>query len=149
MTRFVLDTSVFIAAERDPDVGAALERFTAENLPSMHLSAVVAQEILAGALDTARERLIRRGLVDPWERRGRVLTPSFRAWTRAGSIMARLVQAGHLSRGGFARSFTNDCLIAASCLEHGATLVTLNRRDFDLIAKVERLSVASPFPHRA
>ncbi len=149
MRRYVLDTSVLIAADRDPRLGAELERFSSENLPFIHLSAVVAQEILAGALDAAHERLIRRKLLEPWERRGRVLTPSFRAWGRAGSIMARLVQARHLSRGGFVRSFTNDCLIAASCLEHGATVITWNRRDFDLIARVEKLSVASPFPDRA
>lgn len=149
MRRYVFDTNVFIAAARDPDAAAELERFSSENLPFIHLSAVVVQEMLAGALDPARERLIRQTLLEPWERRGRVLTPSFRAWTRAGSIMTRLVRAGHLSRGGFGRSFTNDCLIAASCLEHGATVVTSNRRDFDLIARVEKLSVASPFPDRA
>lgn len=146
MRRFVLDTSVFITAARDEGVAAELERFTSAHLPKLHLSAVVAQEMLAGALDPSRERLIRRALVEPWERRGRVLTPSFGAWTRAGAIMARLVQKGHLSPGGFGRSFTNDCLIAASCLEHGATLVTFNRRDFELIAKVEALAVAAPFP---
>lgn len=146
MTRFVIDTSVFIAAGRDATVAAGLERFSSARLPWLHLSAVVAQELLAGAVDPPRERLIRKHLVEPWVRRGRVLTPSFGAWARAGSILARLVQKGHLSPGGFGRSFTNDCLIAASCLEHGATLVTFNRRDFDLIAKVERLSVAPPFP---
>jgi predicted nucleic acid-binding protein len=144
--RYVIDTSVFITAARDPTFAAELERFSSAHLPAIHLCAVVAQELLAGAVDASRERLIRRTLVDPWERRRRVLTPSFRAWARAGSIMARLVQQGHLSPGGFGRSFTNDCLIAACCLEHGATVVTLNRRDFDLVARVEALSVAAPFP---
>jgi predicted nucleic acid-binding protein len=144
--RFVLDTSVFVTAARDPAFAAELERFTSAHLPRLHLSAVVAQEMLAGAVDATRERLIRRALIEPWERRGRVLTPSFGAWARAGAIMARLVQKGHLSPGGFARSFTNDCLIAASCMEHGAILVTFNRRDFDLIAKVEALGVSAPFP---
>jgi predicted nucleic acid-binding protein len=147
--RYVLDTSVFIAAARDRQVAERLERFSSAHLPSLHLSAVVAQEMLAGALDPPRERLIRRSLIEPWERRGRVLVPSFRAWVRAGSIMARLVQQGHLSPGGFARSFTNDCLIAASCAEHGATLVTFNLRDFALIRRVEDIAVEAPFPGEA
>ena len=146
MKRYVLDTNVFVSAARDPAVAAELERFSSAHLPFIHLSAVVAQELLAGAIDPGKERLIHRALVEPWERRGRTLSPGFGAWKRAGTLMARLVQRGRLSPGGFAKSFVNDCLIAASCLEHGATLVTFNRRDFDLIREVVDLTVEDPFP---
>jgi predicted nucleic acid-binding protein len=76
--------------------------------------------------------------VAPFEDLGRVITPSHTTWTRAARIVARLVERGHLSPGGFTRSFLNDCLIAASARDHGFILVTRNIADFAIIRKVER-----------
>ena len=54
-----------------------------------------------------------------------------------------------MSRGGFSRSFLNDCLIAASALEHGFVLVTRNTGDFAVIRKVEpKLNYVPPWPER-
>ena len=146
MTRYVLDTNVFIAADRDPEWARALERFSMTHLPFLHVHAVVAQELLAGAVDRRREKLIEESLVAPFEGRGRIVTPSFRAWKEAGRILARLVQKKLLSPGGFKRSFLNDCLLAVSCREEGLTLVTRNREDFDLIRRVHVFSYAEPGP---
>ncbi|MBI2361440.1 MAG: PIN domain-containing protein, partial [Deltaproteobacteria bacterium] len=136
MARYVLDANVYIAADRDPSFAEELDRFTSAYLPSIHLHGVVAQELLAGAIDRRREALVEESLVLPFERRGRLITPSFRAWKSAGRIMTQLVQRKLMSPGGFKRSFPNDCVLAASCREAGLTLITLNREDFDLIRKV-------------
>jgi len=63
--------------------------------------------------------------------------------------MARLVEGGYVSPGGFSRSFLNDCLIAASAREQGFFLVTRNVKDFELIERVEPgLAYAPPWPTR-
>jgi predicted nucleic acid-binding protein len=76
--------------------------------------------------------------VVPFEDLRRIMAPSHGTWTRAALIMTRLVERGHLSPGGFSRSFLNDCQIAASAREHGFVLVIRNTGDFALIGGVER-----------
>jgi len=144
--KYALDTNLYISAIRDAASGEALERFSSEHLPSLHLHAVVVQELLAGAVDVRRERAIQASLISPFERRGRIVTPSYRAWRRVGEIIARLIQRKLMQPGGFPRSFQNDCLIATSCREAGITLVTHNIRDYELIQKVEPVDVVPPWP---
>jgi predicted nucleic acid-binding protein len=146
VVRFALDTNLYIHAGRDPARAHELERFTTAYLPSIYLHAVVAQELLAGVPDRRREKLVEESLIAPFERQGRVITPSFEAWKQAGIILSKLVQKGFISPGGFKRSFLNDCILAASCREGGVTLITNNKGDFDLIRKVQRFEVAGPWP---
>jgi predicted nucleic acid-binding protein len=144
--RYVLDSNLYIEADRDESAAEELDRFLLRFLPSIHLHAVVAQELLAGALDARRERLIQDSLVRPFEKRGRVIAPSFGAWKRAGVIVSRLIQQKRMSPGGFSRSFMNDCVLAASCREAGVILVTRNVQDFTLIQRVESVEVVGPWP---
>lgn len=147
MARYVIDTNLYVAADRDLAWAEELERFATAQLPFIHFHAVVAQELLAGAIDQKRERLVEESLIQPFERRGRVLVPSFAAWKGAGRILSQLVNRKLMSPGGFKRSFLNDCVLAASCREVGATLVTLNREDFKLIRKVLRFEFTEPWPN--
>jgi len=144
--RYVLDTNLYIEASRDRDWAEELAGFVSAHLPLIYLHAVVAQELLAGAVDAEKGRLVERGVVRPFEKRGRVVTPAFGTWKRAGSIMARLVEAKRMSPGGFGRSFVNDCLLGASCREEGLTLISRNTRDFELIREVEEFELAAPWP---
>jgi predicted nucleic acid-binding protein len=146
MALYVIDTNVYVAADRDVDWAKQLERFSTAHLPFIHLHSVVAHEMLAGAIDLRREKLVEESLVLPFERRRRILVPSFAAWKAAGRILSQLVQRKLMSPGGFKRSFLNDCVLAASCREVGATLVTLNREDFELIQRVLRFEFAEPWP---
>lgn len=146
MAGWVIDTNLYIRALRGADEGRELQRFNARYLPSIVFHAVVAQELLAGAADERRARQVHENLIAPFERRGRVVTPSFEAWKVAGRIMAALVDRGRMSRGGFARSFPADCVLAASCAEEELTLVTANARDFELIREVVDVSIATPWP---
>jgi predicted nucleic acid-binding protein len=144
--KYVVDTNLYIEATRSEDAADHLDAFHARVLPYIHLHSVVAQELLAGAVRPEVERRLRDSLVRPFEKVGRVLTPTHRCWKRAGEIMARLVRAKKLSPGGFGPSFVNDCLIAASAREHGFVLVTRNVRDFQLIGTVEPVEVIAPWP---
>lgn len=146
MTRYVLDTNLYIRADRDREWAEQLDRFVSAHLPSISLHAVVAQEMLAGAIDARRERQVQQSLIEPFEKRRRVVVPGFGTWKRAGVVMGRLVQRRLMSRGGFARSFVNDCLLAASCREEGFVLITNNVEDFALIRRVDAVEVVEPWP---
>jgi predicted nucleic acid-binding protein len=147
MSKFVFDTNLYINADHDARWAGELERFASDHMPQLHLSAVVAQELLAGATTPDRAKAVRVHYIEPFERRGRLITPTYSAWKRAGQIMAKLVDRKLMSPGAFGRSFVNDCLLAASCQERGATLITLNTRDFELIRNVEPVNVAAPWPN--
>ncbi len=146
MKRYLLDTNLYVQAVRDVNWAEALRRFVSSNLPSIHFHAVVAQELLAGAVDARRMKQVEERLIRPFEKRGRVVTPGFGTWKRAGRIMSELVQRGRMSRGGFSRSFVNDCLLAASCREEGFVLITMNVRDFQLMQEVAHFEASDPWP---
>ena len=146
MRKYVLDTNLYIEASRSDAAADALRAFYARFLPYVHLHSVVAQELLAGAVTAKLARDTQAGYLEPFEAVGRVITPTHRTWKRAGAIVARLLRERRLSAGGVARSFVNDCLLAASAREHGFVLVTRNTEDFALIRSVESAEVVSPWP---
>ncbi|MEP7346265.1 MAG: type II toxin-antitoxin system VapC family toxin [Gemmatimonadaceae bacterium] len=146
MRKFVLDTNLFIAADRDPKAGEELIAFYDAFLPFTYFHAVVAQELLLGARDARRGAEIRRAYIAPFEARRRVVTPTFAAWARSGEVVATLIRQKHVSVAGFTRSFLNDVLLAVSCREVGAILVTHNLTDFDRIRRVERFEFVGPWP---
>jgi predicted nucleic acid-binding protein len=146
MTKYVLDTNIFVRVDREAAWGEQLAAFYAAFLPFTYLHAVVVQELLLGAVDARRGRAIYEGYVRPFESRGRVIAPSYRAWRRSGEVVATLVRRKRLSPGGFGRSFLNDALLAVSCREVGVTLVTTNERDFTRIRDVERFEFVRPWP---
>lgn len=146
MRKYVLDTNIYIAADRDVGKAEELIRFYSAFLPHTHLHATVAQELLAGAVDARRGRQIHHSYIAPFEARGRLVTPSYRTWKRSGEVIASLIQKKHLSPGGFPRSFLNDVLLAVSCREVGMTLITENQRDFQRIRQVEPFDFSPPWP---
>lgn len=146
MTRFILDTNLYIRAARDAVANAELEGFSTAHAPFLLFHSVVAQELLAGARDPRSEQRLRQQLLEPFERRNRVITPSHDAWKRAGTVLAHLVTTRVVSANGVTRSLINDCLLAASIREHGAVLVTANVADFQRIAGVLRFRFVGPWP---
>ncbi|HUG41743.1 MAG TPA: type II toxin-antitoxin system VapC family toxin [Longimicrobiales bacterium] len=146
MRPYVLDTNVYIRAIRSEAGARALEAFSSAFAPALHLHAVVALELLAGATTAALRGKTESSFIRPFERRRRVVTPGLAAWKRAGEIVGSLIGARELSREGMSRSFVNDCLLAASAREHGFVLVTENTRDFELIATVSPFEFVAPWP---
>lgn len=143
---FVLDTNVYIAADRDRVQADALTDFYETHLPQTHLHAVVVQKMLAGAITPLRAQQLHTALIAPFERRGRIVVPDYGTWKRAGEILARLVREGLVAPGAFRHSLIHDVMLAASCRQFGHTLVTANTRDFEKIRKVEQFDFVTPFP---
>lgn len=142
--KYVLDTNCFIDAARDPIAGAAFETFCAHASPGLHLSAVVAAELRAGA-GRSRSRL-ERVVLAPYIRRGRVVAPSATSWEALGETLAALGPRHGLVLADVPRSFVFDILIAHSCREAGAILISANTRDMERIAFVFAFDFVVPYP---
>ena len=146
---YVVDTNLYIRATRNDDWSRELESFFIAFTPWVALHSVVALEVLAGAHDRDLERRTQARFIEPFERRGRVITPGHGAYVRAAGAIARLVRDKRIRPDGMKRSFVNDCLIAASARERGFTLVTDNLADFRLIGRVLPVRVVPPWPDPA
>lgn len=144
LKKYVLDTNCFIDAARDPLANAAFETFCTRAAPCLYLSAVVAAELRAGA-GRSRSRLERLVLA-PYIRRGRVIAPSANSWEALGDTLATLGARHGLSLADAPRSFVFDILIAHSCREAGAILVSANTRDMERIARVFAFDFVTPYP---
>lgn len=143
--KYALDANLYIRAFRDAGANAELQLFHTMFAPFEYLPAVVAQELRAGARATDAAKL-QRNLFDPFERRGRVLTPSYEAWKQAGAVLSTLVARRSIDWRAVTRSFANDVLLAMTCREAGVTLVTENWRDFERIARVRAFRYVAPWP---
>lgn len=142
--KYVLDTNCFIDASRDPVAAAAFEAFCVQAAPGLHLSAVVAAELRAGA---GRSRsTLDRVVLAPYLRRGRVIVPSSSGWEALGDTLGALVQREGLVLAQVPRSFVFDILVAHSCRETGAVLVSSNIRDLERIARVFPFEFVAPYP---
>jgi len=141
--RYTVDTSLYIDALTTAEGKAALNAFHAAYAPFEHLTAIVVQELRAGVRGRAAARL-ESAIVAPFERRGRIITPSYGAWKESGRVLAELVAPRKWNE--TPRSFVNDVLLAMTCREAGVVLVTRNMHDFTRIAAVRPFSFAPPWP---
>ena len=144
--RYVLDTNLFIRGFRDPATNAELQRFHLLFAPFEYLSAIVAQELLAGAQTPVDRQKLQRYVLGVYARRRRVVTPSASAWERSGTVLAELVRREGLELHRVSKAFGNDILLALSCRDAGLVLVTDNTRDFVRIARVTRFEFIEPWP---
>ncbi|MGQ0701641.1 MAG: type II toxin-antitoxin system VapC family toxin [Gemmatimonadales bacterium] len=145
----LIDSSLYIRAFREPAFGEEFRTFHRTALPGLVLSAVVASEVLIGALTPERERAFRRGILDPFQARRRLHVPTWSTWDRASSVDRRMRRRPAFHSRLDRRSFFQDILIATSARELGATVITLNTRDFEAIAEFIDITVAEPWPQRA
>jgi predicted nucleic acid-binding protein len=147
-TKYVLDTNCFIDASRDPAAQRALAQFCHSEAPFLYLSSVVAAELRAGISDPKQARRFEGEVLAPYVRRGRVLTPSAESWQTLGATLAQLRVREGLEHSQIPRSFVFDILIAQTCREAGATLVSRNLRDLTRIARITPFSFVEPYPKR-
>jgi len=141
--RYVVDSSLYIDALRTEEGRRTLHAFQEAFAPFLHLSAVVAQELRAGVPSHTASKF-EAAVFAPYERRDRVITPSYAAWKETGRVLAELVVPSQWRA--VTCSFVNDVLLAMSCREAGAILVTANTRDFARIASVRKFDFAPPWP---
>jgi tRNA(fMet)-specific endonuclease VapC len=135
--RLLFDTNVYIEAIQSGPV-ADVYHLLLTTIPRTYVSAVVVQELYAGALDTVGERLVAR-FVRQTERTGLVVIPTYRDWSEAGHVLARINRQEPAQRSRLAR-LVNDVLLAMCARQIGATLYTFNREDFTLIARYKPFS---------
>ena len=143
--KFVLDTNCFVDASRTAAGAEALAEFCARAAPRLYLSTVVAAELQAGARDARERRALDRS-VSPYARRRRLVYPSAAAWDALGSTLGRLVKREGLVLGDVRKSFMFDVLVAWSCREIGAVLVSRNVKDLSRIAKAFAFEFVAPYP---
>jgi len=133
-TRLLFDTSVYISVLRDETFAQEFRPRYFRDIPRTHFSSVVIQELLAGAR-TFRHRRQAAALYEPFERAGRIVTPSHSVWKEIGTIVAVLAERVPQFRDKLSRGLINDMLIALSGRSIGATVVTRNGEDFRLIQR--------------
>ena len=91
-----------------------------------HCSVVLA-ELSRGARTATDFRWMRSS-----EKKNRLLTPTEKNWMESGEVLAQL-RADHGFEPHKLRDLHFDVLIALTARSHGATLITSNRADFELI----------------
>ena len=139
MPRYVLDTNVLIDALNHPGAREETLAFLRWALPRVWLSAVVLHELEAGSTGPQQQALLEQHLVGPFERRQRILAPSVGAWRRAGQVIRRGLRVE-------SPAALNDLLLAVSCRDAGAILVTRDRGLARLGKHIPGLQVAAPYP---
>ena len=86
--KFTLDANIFIDGFRSEEAQAEVFAFLERALPFTYLSAVVMQELAAGARTTDAARDVQKGVFEPFERRRRVFAPSAAAFVESGRVLA-------------------------------------------------------------
>lgn len=144
--KYAFDTNVFVDAFRSEAAAAELDRFLERAMPFTHLSAVVIQELRAGADTAERARRLERAVFRPFERRNRVFRPSVKAFKESGRLLAELAARRGSDFVRANRSLPNDSLLAASCREQGITLIS-GDADFDEFRpSLGKWKVVRPWP---
>lgn len=124
----ILDTDVYVGYwERglfEREIAFAERAFVVRH------SAVVLSELRRGARSRAARRLVERLFriaAVRWE-------PTVVDWWEAGRLVREIGDRQNWDTRK-RRDFQNDALIALTARRHGATVVTANRRDFELLAR--------------
>jgi len=114
--------------------------------PGLYLSTVVAAELRAGTTNRSDLRKLDKTVLRPYYKRGRVINPSAAAWEALGKTLAWLVKNEGITIRTTPRSFIFDILIAYSCRELGAILISGNDRDLQRIRRVFSFESTPPYP---
>jgi len=144
--KYVLDTNLYVHAFRNAEGASELQDFYRSFAPSTYLSSIVLHELLVGATTDAKVRSIMETLVGPLQRVRRVITPTHAAWQSSAEAIARMSRKESRDLRSIPKSLVNDYLLAASCREAGATLITGNVSDFAAIRRYIRLEYMAPWP---
>jgi predicted nucleic acid-binding protein len=133
----LVDTSVWIDlfAGRDTPQVQVLER-TLQRGDDIALCGIILTEILQGIRDDRQFKRVRRDLQPVL-----MLPMTEPTFVQAASLFRQLRKQGLTIRK------TNDCIIAATAIEHGMPLLH-NDRDFDTLAGHTGLAVIDPETHK-
>jgi predicted nucleic acid-binding protein len=142
MTRWVLDTNVYVRASREREARAALDDFHNRRFVQTDFAATVWLELQIGAR-SGDEQADLDQLVGVFE----MLVPSGRAFQQGGRVLAALATVEGIDPATARPSFHHDVLLACTVREHRRTLITYNTGDFARIRRHLRgFRFAAPFP---
>jgi predicted nucleic acid-binding protein len=144
--KYALDTNIFIDGFRSEEAQAEVFAFLNRALPFTYLSAVVMQELAAGARTIQAARDVQQGVFGPFERRRRVFAPSSAAFAESGRVIAAVATREGWQVLDDNPSLLNDALIAVSCREQGITLITRDGDFKRLSPLVKGFQSAAPWP---
>lgn len=124
--KVIFDTSIYI-----PFINQGIAYPTTElniRKPIPYMSAVVIEELYAGAFDNISIKLLDK-IYTTFEDLDRLIVPDASDWQKTGKVVAKLGK-----KYGFEEKFlskiTNDVLIALSARRIGAIVVTNNTKEF-------------------
>lgn len=108
--------------------------------PGFLFSAVVIQELIAGASDDSEAKRW-MAVMRAYEKEDRLIVPDAADWLMAGKVLFWLMQKRKKKAGGkspplkpgASQRMAHDALIAVSARRHRATIVTVNWSDFEAI----------------
>ena len=130
----ILDTNVYIGHWERGSFAPALEQVRKAFV--IRHSAVVLSELRHGARTRQAQGLVEalfRLAASCW-------APTPADWWQAGSLIQQIGDARGWNKSK-RRDFQNDALIALTARRHGATVVTANHADFDLLARQLGISI--------
>jgi predicted nucleic acid-binding protein len=139
VTKHLIDTDLYIDLIQSGTTLPIIAQLYAKETPGIYFSSIVAQELLAGARSAAGRRHVET-LLAPFERTGRIVTPRHRQWKETGDVLAKVLALRPDLKNKLA-SLVNDCLLALSALDIGATLYTRNRSDFLVLRQIRPFSL--------
>ena len=125
MKPVLFDTSVYITSLRrgaDP----VMQTRNLEHGSPLWLSAVVLEELYAGADAAGRKKLAR--FERDFDKVGRLLVPALSDWTRTGDVLAQIGAKYGYEQIGLGR-LTNDTLIGVNASRLGVTFIYRQQRD--------------------
>jgi predicted nucleic acid-binding protein len=128
---FILDTSVLVDEFR---TDRHRERIS-ELRGAVRNSAVVLAELWRGARSKSDQSLLKA-----LEKKAAVLAPTASNWLESGQILVSMGSDLGLQPQKL-RDLHFDVLIALTARSHGATLITSNRRDFEMIHRYRPFSL--------
>jgi predicted nucleic acid-binding protein len=144
--KYTLDTNVFVDGFRNEEAQAEVFAFLNRALPFTYLSAVVMQELAAGARTAEAARDVQIGVFQPFERRRRMFAPSSAAFAESGRVLAAVAANEGWQLFNEKPSLLNDALIAVSCREQGITLITKDGDFKRLSPFVSGFRFSAPWP---
>ena len=118
MAKHIIDTDLYIDLIQSGRTLPIIRELYEKETPGIYFSSVVAQELLAGARSLAGRRHIET-LLRPFEKAGRVVTPTHRDWKETGNILTRILELRPDVKSKLP-ALVNDCLLALSARAIGA-----------------------------
>lgn len=134
MAKHLIDTDLYVDLIQSGKTLPIIRELYEKEASGIYFSSVVAQELLAGARSPASKRHVETLLI-PFEKAGRVVTPTHKQWKEAGDILARVLELRSDLKSKLP-SLVNDCLLGLSARAIGATVYTRNRDDFVLLRSI-------------